>query len=196
MSSINLLPKSFNFDDEEKRGGGSKFAILTSLTIMLIPIIFCAVLYFENINSSKEINKLDSEIEIIDEEITERIENNKLLMVENKAADANNLLAKHPYFTKVINLINKSLVTDLYLTSLIIDFNKQEFITVQLETVAKNSSIISSQILIFKNISDVNSVNVDNIVPTEEGYMSFNMGLEIKKQIILYEELSNNEEIN
>ena len=196
MSSINLLPKNFNFDDKEKQGSGSKFAILTSFTIVLIPIILCAVLYFKNTNFSKEIDNLNSEIEIIDEEIKKRVEDNKLLMVENKAADANSLLAKHPYFTKVVNLINESLVTDLYLTSLEIDFDKQEFVTVKLEAVAKNSSIIASQILIFKNISDVNSINVDDITPNEEGYTDFNMRLEIKKQIIFYEGLSINGEIN
>ena len=199
MSSINLLPKSSDFNDREKQNSKNKLAILTSLTItaiILTPIIFYAILYFKNINSSEKIDSLNAEIEILDEEIREKIENNKLLTVENKAADANNLLAQHPYFTKVINLINKNLIANLYLTSLIIDFDKQEFLTIKIKAVAKNSSTIASQTLVFKNMPNVDSVKVSDIIPTKEGYVDFNMELDVKKQIIFYEETTNDKKIN
>lgn len=195
MSSINLLPKSFDFDDKERQEGESKFAILVSLAIVLIPIILYAVLYFNNVNSSEEIFTLNSRIEGLDKEIEERIENNKLLMLEDKAADANNLLIGHPYFTKVIDLVNKNLIDDLYLTSMIIDFDEQEFITVSFNAVAKRNSTIASQILVFKNMTEIKNVSMENTAPTEEGYAKFDINLEIEKQIIFYKEPSEEEKL-
>jgi len=195
MSSINLLPKSFNFDDEEKEESENRFAILVSLVIILIPMILYTVLHFNNINSSEEITVLNSKIEAIDKEIEKRIEDNKLLILEDKAADANNLLVDHPYFTKLINLINKNLIDDLYLTSMLINFDRQEFITVELNAIAKRNSTIASQILVFKNMTEVKSVNMESTAPTEEGYAGFDLNLEIEKQVIFYKELSEEEKL-
>jgi len=195
MSSINLLPKSFNFDDKKDQNNGSKFAILISLIMVLIPVMLYTVLHFKNINHFKAIDGLNSEVETINEEIKKKIENNKLLMVEDKAADANSLLANHPYFTKVIDLINENLIADLYPASMIIDFNKQELITVEFEAVAKNNATIASQILVFKNMVEIKDVIVDSIIPTKEGYKEFNVKLEIEKQIIFYKELSDEEKL-
>ena len=195
MSSINLLPKNFGSDDGKKQNSGSRFAILISLVMILIPIILCAVLYFKNINYSQEVTGLSSEVEKIDEEIKKKIENNKLLLVEDKAAVANSLLTDHPYFTNIINLINKNLIADLYLTSMTIGFDKQKPVTVEFKTIAKNNPTIASQIFVFKNMTEIENVAVNNIAPTEEGFLEFNIKLEIAEQVIFFKELTAEEKI-
>ena len=88
--------------------------------MIFLPVVFYIGLRVDNYYALKEIVVLNSNVEAADEEIGKEVSDNKFLIAETKAKKNNLLLAKHTYFTKVLNLIRGNLIADVYL-------NKTEF---------------------------------------------------------------------
>jgi len=188
MPSINLLPKNIKFGKETMKSGKSKVAFAFSFLMVLFSIASLIGLYINNYYSSKRIELLNSEIKTADEKIKKEVSDNKFLIAEVKAKENNLLLAKHTYFTKAINIIRGSLIDGVYLNSLTVSFEGEEFVDFKFDAVAKNYASIASQTRVFKNLPYIKSVEIKKVSISEEGYKDFNGILKFKKKVLFYGE--------
>ena len=187
MSSINLLPKSIKFEAELIKSKKSNIAFTISLLMIFSAIIFFVGLYISNHYASEKIVILNSQVKAADEEIKKEISDNKFLIAEVKAKRNNLLLAKHTYFTKALDLIRNSLITDVYLNNLSIIAEEEGFVIFEINGVAKNYRSIASQACIFENLPDIESANITNISVDDRGYEEFRAVLKFKEEILFYE---------
>ncbi len=187
MSSINLLPKSIKFEAELIKSKKSNIAFTISLLMIFSAILFFVGLYISNHYVSEEIDILNSQVKVADEEIKKEVSDNKFLIAEVKAKKNNLLLAKHTYFTKALDLIRNSLITDVYLNDLSIIAEEEGFVIFEINGVAKNYRSIASQARIFKNLPDIESANITNVSVDDKGYEEFRAVLKFKEEILFYE---------
>ena len=189
MPSINLLPKNIKFKTELVKKEKSNVAFVISFLVIFLPIAFFAGLRVDNYYALEEIVVLNSNVEAADEEIEKEVSDNKFLIAETKAKKNNLLLAKHAYFTKVLNLIRGNLIADVYLDRLFIstESTKEEgLVIVEFSGIAKNYQSIMSQMHIFKNLPNVENADVMNISVDRNGREEFEGILKFKKDVIFY----------
>ena len=173
----------------------SGIAFIVSFLMIALSVTFFVSLRANNYYVSKEVNILNSEVKAADKRIKKEVSNNKFLEAEIKAKRSNLLLAKHTYFTKALNLVRNNLVAGVYLNKLSISVEKEkeekkkkerEFVAFKFSGVAKDYQSILSQIYIFKNLSNIESVNITEISLNGEGYQNFGGLLKFKKEILFY----------
>ena len=184
MSSINLLPKNIKFKAELAKKEKSNVVFIISFLIMFIPIVFFVALRIDNYYNLKKNALLNSDVKIADEEIKKGVSDNKFLIAETKAKKDNLLLAKHTYFTKVLNLIRSSLIEDIYLDKLSISVESDSII-IDFSGIAKNYQSIVSQMHILKNLPNIKSADVTSVSVNDDGQEVFEGVLKFKKDIVL-----------
>jgi len=183
MPSINLLPKNIKFKTELAKKEKSNVAFIVSFLIIFLPIVFFVGLRVDNHYASEKIVVLNSNVEAADEEIEKEVSDNKFLIAETKAKKNNLLLAKHTYFTKVLNLIRNSLIEDVYLDKLSI-FTESDSIVIKFSGVAKEYQSIVSQMHILKNLPSIESANITDVSIDDKGLEAFEGILKFKKDIV------------
>jgi len=122
MSSINLLPGDVNLGQGKENktriaGPASAFMVIASL------LLFLVLFGVNKFMLEKDVESLGLELKKKDNQIEKEIKNNKLLSLENRVVDARFLLANHPYFGNVINIIQDNLVEEVYLFGVDISYN-------------------------------------------------------------------------
>lgn len=187
MSSINLLPKNIKFKAESIKSEKSNFAFVISLLMILFTVVSLVGLYVSNYYALKKIDLLSSEVEAADKKIEKEISNNKFLIAETKAKKNNLLLAKHTYFTKVLNLIKNNLVEDVYLDKLFTSRTKEGTIVFELNGVARTYQSVVSQAYVFKNIPNIKEVDIISVSINDNGHEEFGIVLEFEERVLFYE---------
>ena len=185
MSSINLLPKTF--DSRYKEVGARKIAFAISFLMVAISIVIYVYLYVNNYSISKEIEVLNSSISEVDKKLNEEISNNELLSVEIKGENTKLILEKHVYFTNAVGIIQNNLIDEIYLNSLNVSYSNDKNLTFDFNGVAKNYSSIASQLSIFKNLPLVKDTQIKEISVNETGLLDFNCSLKMEESILFYE---------
>lgn len=188
MSSINLLPKNIKFKAESIKSEKSNFAFVISLLMVLATIVSLAGLYVNNYYALKKIDLLSSEVEAADKKIEKEISNNKFLIAETKAKKNNLLLAKHTYFTKVLDLIKNNLTEDVYLDELFTSKTKEGTIVFELNGIARTYQSVVSQAYIFKNFPNIREVNITSVSIDDQGHEEFGITLEFEERVLFYED--------
>ena len=188
MSSINLLPKISDSEDEEKRG--IKIAPLVSFLLIIFPLFSFIFLYFNNQNSFKEVASLNMEISVINEKIEEEVSNNEFLSVEVKGSKVNFLLSRHAYFTEAIYFLQENLIDKVFIKNMEVSFAGGEYVDINIDGVARDYSSIATQMYIFKSLSLVENFSIKNISKNEWGNFDFDGNLKLDKKIVVYDEKS------
>jgi len=188
MPSINLLPKDFKFKNAGNQKQSNKLVFVVSVLIVMIPVVFFTGLYFLNRNSLEEIENLNREVKATEEEIEKKFSNTELLLANSDVDNAVFLLSERVYFTKIIDIFQNNLIADVYLNSLDINFDKENFLVSEFDGVAKDYSSLISQIHIFKNRDVFEEVDIKNIaIDKEDGYIDFGGSLKFKRSVFFYE---------
>lgn len=185
MSSINLLPKTF--DSKYKEVGAKRIASFISFLMVAISLVIYACLYINSYNISKEIEVLSSDISEVDKRLDEEISGNELLSVEIKGKNTKFILEKHVYFTKAIGVIQNNLIDEIYLNFLNISHSGDKGLVFDFNGVAKNYSFIANQLSIFKNLPLIKDTQIKKILVNETGALDFNCSLEMEEDILFYE---------
>lgn len=185
MPSINLLPKNIKFKTELAKKEKSNVAFIVSLLMLFLPVVFFAGLRVDNYYALKEITTLNSDIKIANEKIEKEVSDNKFLVAETKAKKNNLLLAKHTYFTKVLDIVRNNLIEDVYLDKLFISA-ESDSIVINFSGIAKDYQSVMSQMHILKNLPNIKSANVTKVSVNDDGREVFEGILKFKKDIIFY----------
>ena len=186
MSSINLLPKISNSEDEEKRG--IKIASFVSLLLIMFPILFSVFLYFSNQNSLEEVKFLNMEIDVVNEKIEKEVLNNEFLSAEIKGSKVNFLLSRHAYFSETIYFLQENLIDKVFIKDMEISFAGGKYVNVNINGSAKDYSSVATQMYIFKSLSLVEDFSIKNISKNEWGNLDFDGDLKLDKKVVVYDE--------
>lgn len=184
MSSINLLPKTF--DSKYKEVGARKVVSFISFLMVVISVVIYVCLYVNNYNVSKEIEVLNSSISEVDKKLNEEISNNELLSVEIKGENTKLILEKHVYFTKAVGIIQNNLTDEIYLNSLNISYDGDRGLVFDFNGIAKNYSSVASQLSIFKNLPLIKDTQIKEISVNEIGLLDFNCSLKVEESVLFY----------
>ncbi len=183
MSSINLLPRSVvaekKFSTEEKNEN-----VPMALSFLMIIAVSASVagLFFYNQRSIEKNASLDQEITKIDQTLEDATKNNELMLTETMAKDDSFMLETHPYFSKIIDLIQNNLENQVFLSSIKVAIN-EENVNVLLEANAKDYLSISNQISIWKRAESVEAVSLGE-VSDEDGIYEFPVSINLSKDAI------------
>ena len=186
MSSINLLPKTF--DSKYKEASAKKIASSVSFLMVAISIVVYVCLYINSYNISKKIEVLNSNTSKVDKELNEEISNNELLSVEIRGESTKLILEKHVYFTKVVGVIQNNLIDEVYLNSLNVSYDDSKGLTFDFDGIAKNYSSVADQLSIFKNLPLIKDTQIKEISVNKTGLLDFGCSLEIEESILFYED--------
>ena len=191
MPSINLLPKDFKSNNRGSQKQSNKLVLIISILLVVISVVFFAGLYFLNKNSAKEIESLNQEVKMAKEGIEKEFSNTELLLSNSDVDNAILLLSERVYFTKIINIFQNNLGADVYLNSLDINFDKENFLISEFEGVSKDYTSLISQIYIFKNNDIFEEIDIKDIsVNKESGFIDFTGSLKFKQSSFFYEKQS------
>ena len=187
MPSINLLPKDFKSNNRGSQKQSNKLVLIISILLVVISVVFFAGLYFLNKNSAKEIESLNQEVKMAKEGIEKEFSNTELLLSNSDVDNAILLLSERVYFTKIINIFQNNLGADVYLNSLDINFDKENFLISEFEGVSKDYTSLISQIYIFKNNDIFEEIDIKDIsVNKESGFIDFTGSLKFKQSSFFY----------
>ncbi|MCK5642124.1 MAG: hypothetical protein KAJ19_15070 [Gammaproteobacteria bacterium] len=186
MSSINLLPKSFSLEKNEKRQ--KNVIIICSIFLVSVSIISYLIVYVHKTVASKESDSLDYIIGGINNNIEKEINGNGLFLTVDKIESIRELLNDHKYFSKVFNIIQNIISEDVYLTESELLFDENEDLILRISGIADNHLAAVNQIAIFKNSYWIDNVDINNIAAESGNEVTFSGNLKLKKELVLFRE--------
>ena len=191
MSSINLLPKNFELQKDEKKQ--KKFVIICSIFLIVVSIISLAAVYIDKTAVSKKSDSLDSEMEEINSNIEEEINSNELFLITDRVENIRELLDSHNYFSKVFNVVQNVISEEIYLTESELTFGEDGGLILEISGVANDYSAAVNQIAIFKNSywieeAEISSIASNDSKASSSGEINFNGSLKFKEDVVSYRE--------
>ena len=191
MSSINLLPKNFESEKDEKKQ--KKIIVVCSIFLVAISIISLAAVYVDKTAASKKSDSLNFEIEEVNSSIEEEIDSNELFLITDRVENIRELLDDHNYFSKVFNTLQNAISEDVYLTESELTFDEDGGLILEISGVANNYSTAVSQVAIFKNSywieeAEISSITSGGSEANSSDEINFNGSLKFKKEIVFYRE--------
>jgi len=191
MSSINLLPKDFEPQKDEKKQ--KKIVIICSIFLIVISIISLVAVSVGKTAVLKKSDSLDFEMEEISNKIEEEINGSELFLMADGAENVRELLDDHNYFSKVFNVVQNVISEDVYLTKSELTFGEDGSLILEISGVARDYSTAVNQIAIFKNSywieeAEINSIASSDGEASSGGETIFNGSLEFKEDVVLFRE--------
>lgn len=186
MTSINLLPKAFDYKYREKNA--KKIASLVSFLMIMISVVVYAYLFVNNRNLSEKVNALSLGISENEKKIKEEIANNKLLYVEITGKNAGLILEKHTYFTKAIGIVQDNLIDEIYLDSLDTFYDDKKGLAFNFNGIARDYSAVANQLAAFKKLPLIEDAQIKSISANKMGLLDFSCDLKIKENVLFYED--------
>lgn len=161
----------------------NKLPMLLSFLMISIMIFAMALLYIENALRRERVDLVKKKTEIINSELENAIKDNELLVLENKAKDANILLSNQTYLSEIFYYLQGKMIESVYARS--VDAQaKDENVVIKLALVAKDYLSISEQLYIFKNDPSVGQADLGALDEGSDGSINFNVNMTLKKAVI------------
>lgn len=174
MVDINLASGEFQQQQEQEKGGRGRMIPLEISAVVVIIGIF-VFLFFDigNLNKKIEATKSDYEKQVA---ILKGESSRNVFDFQNRMNKSDELLSSNTDSGKILQEIEKTIIPEIYLKSLILDTTKKE---VALICVAKNFEQVARQIASFKQSDYFLKVIAGESKISEKGEVEFPVNLGI-----------------
>ena len=191
MPLINLLPKNFRFEEDQKKQ--KKVIIICSAFLALISVVSFVIIYADKAIALRESDSLDFRTEELSGKIKEEIGNNEVFLTTDKVTSIRELLDDHNYFSNAFNVMQNIISEDIYLTESGLSFNEDGNLLLEINGVANNYLAAVNQIAIFKNSYWIDDAEIDSIISSDgetgdSSEINFSGNLKFKKGVTLFRE--------
>jgi len=178
VSTINLVPEGF----KQKTKKSSNKVIITLIVLVVLTFVIYIGLFFYKKSLSREVSRLDNEINQINQKISQELET-EVVNFQKHLANLKKMLENHIYYSNIFKLIEEKTVPTVSFENFTGDVPNRR---IELEGKAISFSSLAKQITAFEEAKEINRVGFSSASVSTSGGINFGMTLFLKDEIFKY----------